>query len=228
MKSMAEVRAILDAFEKKFGLPVQDAQQGSEIWYKIKLGVLSSSNAHKIVAKTDSETRATYMASLVAQVCTGIMEEINSKYMEWGHNNEDAARSSYEFATGLTVTQLPFVFKNTDFREGCSPDGFVTDKKGAEFKCPWDSSHYIKFLVNGKLKSEYEWQYQHTLRVTGADEWDFVYYDPRMRKSPLKIRTVERDEKKQKTFEDAVPQFIHDMDLMLKEIGIEFGDQWRS
>lgn len=226
MKSIESIRSTLAAFEKKFGLPAADGSQGGEIWLKTKLGVLSSSNSSKIIAKIDSETRATYMADLVAQVCTGISEEINSRHMDWGKINEDAARSSYEFETGHTVTQIPFVFKDENFREGCSPDGFVTDKKGAEIKCPYNSENYIKFLVNDTIKADYEKQCQFTLRIVEADEWDFVQFDPRMRKSPMKIVTVERDLKMQKTFDDAVPQFISDMDKMLEKIGIKFGEQW--
>src|SRR3990167_5106863 len=107
MKTLADINKTLKAFEDCFNLPVKDAMQGSDAWFKLKLGVLSASNASKIVAKKDSETRHTYMAELCAQVCTGIMEEINSKYLDWGNQNEDAARSSYEFFSGQTITEVP-------------------------------------------------------------------------------------------------------------------------
>lgn len=226
MKSLNDVNSLLKSFENKFGIPISDAVQGSDAWFKLKLGVLSASNASKIVAKKDSETRATYMAELVAQVATGIMEEISSKYLDWGNQHEDAARSCYEFETGADMIQLPFVFKDNSFREGCSPDGIVSDKKGAEIKCPFNSVHYIKFLTDDKIKPEYVWQYQFTLRVMDADEWDFVQYDPRMKVSPLKVLTVTKDEEKQKTLADACPQFISDMDKMLEQIGMKFGTQW--
>src|SRR5690606_3195633 len=122
----------------------------------------------------------TYMTELVAQVCTGTIEEINSKYMEWGKQQESSARSAYEFENDILITQVPFVFKDLSFREGCSPDGLVTDSKGVEIKCPYNTQHFIKFLVDDEIKPEYVWQYQYTLRVMGADEWDFVQYDPRM------------------------------------------------
>jgi hypothetical protein len=168
------------------------------------------------------------MANLVAQVCTGIIEEFNSKHTEWGNHNEDAARSSYEFSTGHTITQLPFVFKDDNYREGCSPDGIVTKNRGAEIKCPYNTEHYIKFLVEDKIKPEYKAQAQFQMRVLGGDEWDFVQYDPRMKKQPIKVVTIKRDSEMQKLFDDAVPAFIEEMDAMLKKIGIKFGDQWRS
>jgi putative phage-type endonuclease len=227
MKTKEQINDTLQAFENTFGLSIREANQGSDEWFKAKLGVISASNASKVVAKKDSETRNTYMMELIAQICTGDQEEINSKYLEWGNTYEAAARSSYEFSTGSEITEVPFVFKNETFREGCSPDGIVDGKKGVEIKCPYNAVHYIKFLTEDKIKPEYVWQYQFALRVMGAAEMDFCQYHPNMKKSPLKILTVHADEEKQKTLEDAVPQFIHDMDKVLEKIGMKFGDQWK-
>jgi len=225
MKTLQQINSLLLKFEDTYKLPIAGFEQGSETWLKVKLGVLSASNASKIVAKKDSETRLTYMSELVAQVCTGQQEELNNKYVEWGRTHEAAARSSYEFENDVRVEQVPFVFFNESFREGCSPDGLV-GVKGLEIKCPANTANYIKFLAEDKIKPEYQWQYQYCLRILGCNEWDFVQYDPRMRKNSLKVLTVTRDEEKQKTLEDAVPQFISEMDLMLSKIGVKFGDQW--
>jgi hypothetical protein len=227
MKTLGEINQTLSSFSQKYNIPVNDVSQGSEAWSKLKLGVISASNASKVVAKKDSDTRLTYMAELVAQISTGIMEEINSKYLDWGNQQEAAARSSYVFAHDCALVELPFVFRDESFREGCSPDALLGDgSKGIEIKCPYNSVHYIKFLTEDKIKPEYVWQYQYTLRVLDADTWDFVQYDPRMKKKPMHIVTVKRDEEKQKTFDDLIPAFIEDMDSMLAKVGIKFGEQW--
>lgn len=227
MKTLADVNELLKQFEEKYGMPMADAQQGSEAWLTLKLGVISASNASKMVAKAGSATRDSYMAELVAQVATGIMPEISAKPMEWGKDHEDAARSSYEFMTGENTTEVPFVFLDNSFRVGVSPDFILDGKnKGGEIKCPWNSVHYIQFLTSDKIKPEWDWQVQLTLKVIGADTWDFCQYDPRMKKNPLKITTIDRDEKKQKTLDDAIPQFISDMDKMLQKAGFEFGEHW--
>lgn len=227
MKSLGEINSTLESFSGKYGLDVLQAAQGSEAWFKLKLGVVSASNAAKAVAKRDSETRLTYMAELVAQVCTGLVEELNSKYLDWGNQHEDAARSSYEFSTGFNLTQVPFVFKDDSFRVGCSPDALIAEAgKGVEIKCPFNTVHFIKFLTEEKLKTEYVWQNQFQMWVTGAQTWDAVQYDPRMKAKPLHVVTIERDEKSIKTLEDAIPQFIEDMDNMLSKTGITFGEQW--
>lgn len=227
MKTLSEIQDTLEKFQTQYGIAVADAQQGSDIWFRMKLGVLSASNASKIVAKKDSETRATYMAELVAQVATGMVEEINSKYLDWGNEHEDAARSSYEFMSDHKLTNVPFVYADESFRVGCSPDALILDmKKGLEIKCPFNTVHYIKFLTDEKLKPEYRWQNQFQMMVTGAEIWDAVQFDPRMKKSPIHVVTVERDEAMQKTLADAVPQFVSDMDKMLARAGFEFGEQW--
>lgn len=226
MKSLKKISDLYNAFESKYGIAIADAQQGSEIWQILKLGVVSASNVSKAVAKIGSETRNTYMAELCAQVCTGTFEELNSKYLEWGNFHEDAARSYYEFSTGNVVKELPFVFKDDSFRVGCSPDGIVSESKGVEIKCPYNATHFIKFLVDDKIKPEYVWQYQYSLWVMDATHWDFVQYHPSMKKNPMKVLTVEKDEKKFKIFDELIPTFIEDLDKMLEKAGFRFGEQW--
>ena len=226
MKKFDDINNLLKTFETRFGIKAIGAVQGSEVWRDIKLGVISASNASKAVAKKDSETRATYMAELVAQVCTGFMEEISSKAMDWGNAHEDAARASYEFDSGHPIVQLPFVFKDENFREGCSPDGLTAATCGVEIKCPFNSVHYVKFIAEEKIKPEYVWQNQFTMRVLGAESWDFGQYDPRMKVKPMHFITIKRDDEKQKAMDDLIPAFIYDMDQMLNKIGIKFGEQW--
>ena len=228
MKSLSQINDLLGAFEKKFGISAIGADQQSEAWFTMKLGVLSASNASKIVAKKDSETRLTYMCDLIAQICTGIHAEISGPALQWGKDNEDVARAFYEFQSGHTVTQVPFVFKDDSFREGASPDGLIESRMGVEIKCPFNSGNYVKFLLEDSVKSEWQWQYQYLMRVLDTKEWEFTQFDPRMKIKPRHILRVEWDDKKQTAFDDAVPQFIFDMDKALAKIGIEFGFQWKA
>ncbi len=225
MKTLDDINRTLDAWTAQTGLAIRDAQQGSGAWLNLKLGVISSSCASEAVAKKGTATRDSYMAELVAQVCTGIFEEISSKYLDWGNAHEAAARSYYEFESGIEMTQVPFVFKDESFRVGCSPDG-VSTNKGNEIKCPYNATHYIKFLADDKIKPEYVWQTQFGMWVLDAGEWDFSQYHPLMKSKPMKTITIARDEEKMKLFDDLIPAFISDMDLMLGKIGVKYGDQW--
>lgn len=228
MKTLAEIQELLSAFNKQFGIDVVNAQQGSGAWLAAKLGVLSASNIHRITGKPGNQTRETFLYELVSEVCTGVVDEANFKQMEWGKAHEDAARASYEFASGHAITQIAFAFKDASFREGCSPDGLVTATKGAEIKCPWDSTNYVKFLLAEKIKPEWEWQAQHCMRVLDAGEWDMCHFDPRMKAKPIHVVTIKRDEEKQKFLADAVPEFLADMDKLLAKVGIKFGDHWKG
>lgn len=232
MKTINDIAANLEAFEKKFGMKCIGAEQGSGVWLNMKLGVISASNAHAAVAKKDSMTRLTYMSELVAQVCTGVQEELNSKYLDWGAQHEMSARAAYELKTSYKVQPLCFVFKDETYRTGCSPDGYLTkgDKpanKGVEIKTPYNAVNYVKFLCEDKINPEYHYQTQFTLWAMNADEWDFCQFHPHMKRKPLKVVTIKKDAEVQKKFDDMIPPFIEDMDKMLAKIGIPFGEQWK-
>lgn len=226
MKTIADIHLLHVQFETQFGYKIVGHDQLSDPWFKCKLGVVSSSNIAKVVAKKDSQTRYTFMAELVAQVLTGLQKDPKAIAMDWGNQYEDAARAYYEAKADVTFTKLPFVFMDENFREGSSPDGFVNDKRGAEIKCPFDSTNFVKFLDSDEIDPDWIKQVQHAMRVCDAEQWDFGQYDPRSFGKMLKFMTIERDNKFQATMADAIPQFLHDMDKMLDNVGVKFGDQW--
>jgi hypothetical protein len=87
--------------------------------------------------------------------------------------------------------------------------------------------HFIRFMADERLKPEYQWQTQFTMWVLEAGEWDVVQFDPRMKKNPIHVVTIARDEEKMRALDDLIPAFIYDMDQMLKRTGFEFGEQWQ-
>lgn len=201
-------------------------EQGSVEWLTLKLGVASASNISKMIAKKGTDARSSYMAELVAQVCTGEMPELNAKALAWGKEHEASARAAYEFETELKVDTVGFIYSD-DKRLGCSPDGIVRSiNRGVEIKCPFTSKVYIEFLTAGKIKKEYIDQCQFSMWVTGMKSWDFVNYDPRMKKNMLHIVTIQRDEAMMERFNTEIPEFLNDMDSMLDIAGFSFGDQW--
>jgi exodeoxyribonuclease (lambda-induced) len=226
MKSLKEILALHQQFEKKFGYKIAGAEQQSEAWFNTKLGVISASKISCVTAKPGSATRYTYMCDLVAQILTGLHSDVKAVAMDWGNQHEDAARAYYEARAKVKMIRLPFVFKDDTYREGCSPDGYINSKRGAEIKCPFNSTNFVKFLHSGEIDSDWEKQVQHGMRVLGAEQWDFGQYDPRSHGKMLKFVTIDRDEKYQKTMEDAVPDFINEMDKILESVGVKFGEQW--
>lgn len=227
MLTLKQIEKQIKTFQDTYGVDILNAEQGSTAWLQCRLGVITASEVSKAVAKPGTETRNTYLCQLVAEVATGVIEEINSKYLDWGKMHEAAARASYEFANDCEIQNVGFIFKDETFREGASLDGFIKGQnKIIEIKTPYNPTNYIKFLMEDKIKSEYMWQYQFQMRVTGAEVADFVQFHPEMKAHPFKALTVERDEEYQKKFDDLLPAFKKDMDDMLEKLGIEWGEQW--
>lgn len=207
------------------GLSIVENEQGSPEWFSAKLGVISASNIKYVLAKKGTDTRNGYIAELVAQVATGEIPELNARSLEWGKFQEENARSAYEFAADCKVDQIGFIY-GLNRRTGCSPDGIIKGRKGVEIKCPYTSKVHVEFLSMDKIKLDWLYQVQFSMWVTGFETWDFCSFDPRFKKALLKIHTIERDVEMMKRFDEEVASFIFEMDLILRKIGVEFGDQW--
>lgn len=228
MKTLAEINQLLEMFEKKFGMKCLDAPQGSGRWLELKLGVISASNAYRAVAKKSSQTRQSYLCELVGEVCSGVVEEISSKYLDYGAEHEGAARANYELKNRSEITQVTFIFKDETFRCGCSPDGVIESKShGLELKVPFNAAKYADFFLTEGLSSEYMWQVQFSMWCADSESWDFAEYSPTFKANPLKNVSIPRDNEKMKSLDDLIPQFISDYDEALKKIGIPFGGQWK-
>lgn len=219
----------LTALTDTFGFNPAAVNQGTPDWLMLKLGVLSASNADKIVAKRDSVGRATYMASLISQICSCVIpEEMNFRAMEHGKLYEPIARDALSVALGFVeIKELPFMFMDDSLRVGVSPDG-VFDKTIVEIKCPHNGENFIKFSAFDDNKKEWRWQAQFQLFAGKADEHIFCQYEPRMvlcnNLHYIKTELIEAD---QKTLSDAVPQFAADLDAALNKLGVTFGDHWK-
>lgn len=207
-------------------------QQGSDLWLKMRLGVITASKVYDLFpdkrSKTpkEKESRQTYMNELIGEVCTGYSEELNAKALAWGHENEPAARAAYAFTTGHTITEGGFAY-NFNKRCGCSPDFMVTGaNKGGEIKCPITPKVHVDTILNGIVKPEYVAQIQYSMWVSGLDEWDFVSFHPRMKSNMVHIINFKRDEEMMKLFNEIIPRFVEDMDEALKTFGVKFGNQW--
>lgn len=202
-------------------------QQRSYEWHTMRLGVITASGVDSVMAKSGSVTRMGYMSELIAEIATGAPKPlVSAKALQWGLDNEPAAIETYTFTTGEVVQQVPFIYKDINMRVGCSPDG-VMSSKTLELKCPFNTRHHVELIIDGVMKKEYQQQTQFQLWVMGLDELDFMSFDPRMKKHMDHIITVGRIESFMKAFDDAIPQFIMEMDAKLDRIGFRYGDQWK-
>ena len=194
-----QFRERLKRAEAFLGFNPSEVEQGSDDWFNMRLGVMSASRASKFVMAPTTKGYQGLINELVAEICTGLpLEEMNLRAMEWGKDNEEAARQTFEMVTGKTVHQIGFIYRevNGELQRsfGCSPDG-ITDDAGVEIKCPFKSDNHIDFILNKTIRPEYVWQVQFSMWVTGLSKWYFCSFDPRMQNKMLDFVIVERDEK---------------------------------
>jgi hypothetical protein len=176
-----------------------------------------------------SDTKMAYMDELIASIATGLIpDEIKAKPLQWGKDNEEAARDAYSARTFETIEEQGFIYKDATMRCGASPDGLITGKpKGLELKAPYNSGVFIAFAARDVIKQPEIIQCQYSMWVTGYDSWGFAKFDPRnINCKKLHIVDVVRDEVMIKKLEDGARSFISEMDEALKKLGMSFGMQW--
>ena len=197
---------------------IDDIKQGTPEWLAEKLGKPSASNIDKIITNDGklSKQREGYLYELAGEIITGKQENsFKSAAMEQGTERENESRNFFEFISGATIKQVGVIYKDERKLFLCSPDGILEDKKeGLELKNPLAKTQ-IKYLLDGKLPSEYYGQIQMSLYVTGYDYWNFVSYVPGMK--PLILR-VTRDEKFIKALKVELEIFTQELNKLVEKI----------
>lgn len=192
----------------------QDIEQRSPEWFAARCGSLGASQIADAIAtgkdgKTPGATSTNLRAKLVVERLTGIQEDgFKNSAMQWGVDNEDAARMAYEALTGEFVTETGL--HKHPFIEGthASPDGLVGDNGLLEIKCPNSATH-IETIKTAKIATKYIYQMQWQMRCADREWCDFVSYDPRMPDGlRLWVKRVERDDAKIAELEKKVSAFL--------------------
>lgn len=162
--------------------------QGSDEWFKVRLGKLTASKAQAVAS--NGRGLETLCFEKVAEIISGTQESgYTNADMERGNEQETLARSAYEMETGNPVKQVGFV--ELDERVGCSPDGFVGEDGLVEIKCH-KGSQFVKLIFSEKIDTKYVWQMQFQMFVTGRQWVDYVGFNENF--PNLKIIRVHRDE----------------------------------
>lgn len=174
-------------------------EQRSPEWYAARLGKVTASRIADLMAKTKtgySTSRANYMAELVCERLTGNpADNYVSPAMQWGIDNEAAAKAAYAFMTDHAVEEIGFVDHPSIAMAGASPDGLIGTDGLVEVKCPNSASH-IETLLSEKIDGKYILQMQWQMACTGRAFCDFVSFDPRLpAEMQLWMKRVNRDDK---------------------------------
>jgi len=197
---------------------LETADQRTEDWYAARLGKATASRFKDAIAALKSgapaQAQRDYLTELVVERLTQQpIQRFQNAAMLWGTEQEPAARTAYERATGRIVEETGFVCHDT-LMAGCSPDGLVDWDGLIEIKCPWNTANHIETLLNG-MPAEHIPQVQGQLWITGREWCDFVSYDPRMpAELQLHVQRIQRDE-----------AFIADLERRVTSFLAEVGNQ---
>ena len=187
--------------------------QGSNEWFKARIGKVGASRVGDVMAKGTGATRKNYMTELLVARLTGeYPESYTSPAIQWGIDNEPLARSAYEIKTGHMVQEVGFIEHPTIKGFGASPDGLIPPEGGLEIKCPNTATH-LDTMMTGKIKRDYILQMQTGMACTELEWWDFVSFDPRLPgQLELWIHRIYRDDALIAEIEREVKLFIEELD----------------
>ena len=202
-------------------------EQRTPEWHALRLGKATASRISDIVAKTKtgaSTSRANYAAELIAERLTGqpAANYVNGA-MQWGIDQEAAARALYADRCGLLVQEVAFIDHPEIQWSGASPDGLVDDGL-VEIKCPNTATHLDTLLgapISGIYRTQLAWQ----LACTGRAWVDFVSYDPRLPPSmQLHVRRVHRDVSQILELEAEVARFLDEVADRVDQLRALYGE----
>ena len=195
---------------------VHDVEQGSEAWLKLRLGIPTASDFHKIVTPTGklSAQSKAYANRLIAESLLGYpLDSLDGlPCIERGKDLEAEAVRLYEFTTGNTADVVGFCTTD-DGQIGASPDRLVGECGQLEIKCPSPQTH-VGYLRDG-IDTAYMPQIQGQMAVTGRKWCDFFSYHPSM--PPVRVR-VERDETYIEKLSEALAAFNAERLIALESI----------
>ena len=196
---------------------IEMIEQRTDDWYVARLGKVTASSLHKVLARTKTgygADRGNYMTQLVLERVTGAKaDSYSNAAMQWGVEQEPFARAAYEAAKGVMVDEVGFIPHPTIEAAGASPDGLVGDDGMVEIKCPDSKTALECWLSENPVDSKYFAQMQWQMRCADRSWCDYVVFDPRMpAKAQLFIKRVERDNAWLETTEAEVIKFLAEVD----------------
>jgi len=196
-------------------------EQRTDDWFQARLGKVTASRVADVVAKTKSgysASRQNYMADLIVERLTGQKaSNFSNAAMDWGVEQEPAARAAYSARTGDLVEEVGFIDHPTIAMSGASPDGFVGEGC-VEYKCPNTATH-LEYLLAGKPPEKYVTQMQWQMACTGKTFCEFVSYDPRLPEHlQMLIVRVPRDDNRIAELEAEVRKFLAELDDKLQQL----------
>jgi YqaJ-like viral recombinase domain len=189
-------------------------------WVQQRLGLCTASRFADVVAKKKdgkpTAERQKYLDQLVSERLTGLATpHFVTAAMNWGIENEAAAKVEFEWKTEMPVIETGF-HQHPSILAGASPDGLIgrdAQTGGVlECKCPTSETHY-RTLRDG-MPEEHKAQIQGQLWITNRKFAYFVSYDPRFQDKKLQIyvERIERDDAYISALDAEVRKFLMEVE----------------
>ena len=196
-------------------------EQRTAEWHQARLGRLTASRVADMMAKTRNgwgASRANYAWELAIERLTGEpTASFCSGPMQWGIDQEDAARAAYQIHALCNVEEIVFV-EHPKLFAGASPDGLIGADGMLEIKCPNPATHG-ETLLNGTIADKYLKQMQFQMACAGRDWCDFASFDPRFPEPmQLWVKRIERDDKAIAEIEEAAAEFLTEVERTVAQL----------
>jgi len=197
-------------------------QQGSEEWLQATAGSCGSSDAPRIVRKTDkgySADRGTLLGEKVLEKLTGRRtDRPKTQAMQNGIDREPVARIGYSIKYNIEVEQVPFVPHPLIVGAHCSPDGYVGELGLVEIKCP-EAKKHIEVLITEAIPKDHMEQMMWQMACTGRQWCDYVSFHPGFPKEmSMWVKRVPRVETHIKDLESEVKTFIKEINAKVSKL----------
>jgi len=170
-----------------------DVAQYSQEHDRLRLGIPTSSNFHKIITPQGKPSKQwrEYACVLIAErLLHRKLEFYNSPAMERGLIVEAEAADWYEFDQDVTVQRAGFI-TDERHRMGCSPDRLVGDEGLLEVKAPLPHTQ-VEYWLSGEVSERFRPQLQGQLYVSQRSWVDILCWHDVL---PKLVVRVEPDEK---------------------------------
>ena len=170
-----------------------DVAQYSQEHDRLRLGIPTSSNFHKIITPQGKPSKQwrEYACVLIAErLLHRKLEFYNSPAMERGLIVEAEAADWYEFDQDVTVQRAGFI-TDERHRMGCSPDRLVGDEGLLEIKAPLPHTQ-VEYWLSGEVSERFRPQLQGQLYVSQRSWVDILCWHDVL---PKLVVRVEPDEK---------------------------------
>jgi len=200
--------------------------QGSDAWFKARLGKISGSRLGDVMRKTkwgESTYKERLRIELAIERITGKSASsiTPNRAMLDGIEREPDARALFEAITGKEVKEVGSFDHPTIPNTSSSPDGLIVGEEAVlEIKCPMASTH-ARNLMSETMPKNYVYQVQWEIACTESDYAYFASYHPDFPKElRLKWVRVEKDDSVIKSLSEAIRDFdvsIEDMVIKIKK-----------